>query len=67
MQAGTLSGNPLAMMAGIKTLEILGRPGVYEQLDKITSKLINGILDAAKKHGVDACGGSISAMFGLFF
>jgi glutamate-1-semialdehyde 2,1-aminomutase len=35
-QAGTLSGNPLAMTAGIKTLELLQRPGTYEQLDKIT-------------------------------
>ena len=39
-QAGTLSGNPLAMAAGIKTLEILKRPGSYEHLEKITSKLI---------------------------
>lgn len=43
-QAGTLSGNPLAMTAGMKTLEILQRPGSYEHLEKITSKLINGIL-----------------------
>ena len=35
MQAGTLSGNPLAMTAGIKTLEILARPGTYEYLDKV--------------------------------
>jgi glutamate-1-semialdehyde 2,1-aminomutase len=66
-QAGTLSGNPLAMAAGIKTLEILKRPGSYQHLEKITSKLIQGILDAAKEHGHDACGGSISGMFGFFF
>ena len=47
-QAGTLSGNPLAMAAGIKTLEILRRPGSYEYLEKITSTLIKGILDAGK-------------------
>ena len=59
-QAGTLSGNPLAMTAGMKTLEILGRPGAYEYLDKITGRLINGILDAAKEAGVDMCGGHIA-------
>ena len=40
-QAGTLSGNPLAMTAGIKTLELLQKPGTYEELDRITKKLIN--------------------------
>lgn len=57
---GTLSGNPLAMVAGIKTLEILDRPGAYEHLDKMTNKLINGILDAAKEAGHAICGGHIS-------
>jgi len=66
-QAGTLSGNPMAMTAGIKTLEILGRPGAYEHLDKITKKLIAGILAAGKEAGHDICGGSISGMFGFFF
>ena len=66
-QAGTLSGNPLAMAAGIKTMEILKRPGSYEHLEKITSRLISGILASAKKHGHAVCGGSISGMFGFFF
>merc|ERR1711937_554303 len=66
-QAGTLSGNPLAMTAGIKTLEILARPGAYEHLDAVTSKLINGIMDAAKEAGHEVTGGSISGMFGFFF
>lgn len=66
-QAGTLSGNPLAMTAGIKTLEILRQPGSYEYLDKITQRLINGILAAAKETGHAMCGGSISGMFGFFF
>jgi len=66
-QAGTLSGNPLAMTAGIKTLEILKRPGQYEKLDKSTKKLINGILEAGKAAGHEVCGGSISGMFGFFF
>lgn len=55
------------MTAGIKTLEILKRPGQYEQLDKMTKKLINGILEAGKAAGHDVCGGSISGMFGFFF
>jgi glutamate-1-semialdehyde 2,1-aminomutase len=66
-QAGTLSGNPLAMTAGIKTLEILDRPGAYEHLDKMTSKLINGIMAAAKEAGHVVSGGHISGMFGFFF
>ncbi|BAS54410.1 glutamate-1-semialdehyde aminotransferase [Leptolyngbya boryana NIES-2135] len=66
-QAGTLSGNPLAMTAGIKTLELLRQPGTYETLDRITSRLIAGLLNAAKETGHAACGGSISGMFGFFF
>lgn len=66
-QAGTLSGNPLAMTAGIKTLELLQRAGTYEQLDRITQKLANGMVQIAKETGHAACGGSISAMFGFFF
>merc|ERR1712094_70190 len=50
-QAGTLSGNPLAMTAGIETLKILKQPGSYEQLDKMTAKLISGILEAGKAAG----------------
>lgn len=66
-QAGTLSGNPLAMTAGIKTLELLQKPGTYEYLDRITKKLADGMLQIAKDTGHAACGGQISAMFGLFF
>jgi glutamate-1-semialdehyde 2,1-aminomutase len=66
-QAGTLSGNPLAMRAGIETMKILKQPGTYEQLDKNTDKLINGILDAAREAGHEVCGGHISGMFGFFF
>jgi glutamate-1-semialdehyde 2,1-aminomutase len=66
-QAGTLSGNPLAMTAGIKTLELLQKPGTYEYLDSITQKLADGLLQIAKETGHAACGGQISGMFGLFF
>lgn len=66
-QAGTLSGNPLAMTAGIKTLELLQRPGAYEHLEAITTKLINGLLGIAREAGHEVTGGSISGMFGMFF
>lgn len=66
-QAGTLSGNPLAMTAGIKTLEILSRPGAYEHLERVTRKLIDGILSAGKEAGHEICGSNISGMFGFFF
>jgi glutamate-1-semialdehyde 2,1-aminomutase len=55
------------MACGIKTLEILKRPGSYEYLDKITKKLVNGILAAGKEHGHAVTGGSIRGMFGFFF
>lgn len=66
-QAGTLSGNPLAMVAGIKTLEILSRDGAYEHLDHVTKRLITGLLAAAKETGHAMCADSISGMFGFFF
>jgi glutamate-1-semialdehyde 2,1-aminomutase len=66
-QAGTLSGNPLAMTAGIKTLELLRKGGNYEYLDKITKKLAKGMLQIAEEAGHEACGGQISGMFGFFF
>jgi glutamate-1-semialdehyde 2,1-aminomutase len=66
-QAGTLSGNPLAMTAGIKTLEILRQSGSYEYLERITKRLADGLLQIAQETGHPACGGNISGMFGLFF
>ena len=65
-QAGTLSGNPLAMTAGIKTLELLRQPGSYERLETITRRLSDGIQTAAREAGLPITGGSISAMFGFF-
>ena len=66
-QAGTLSGNPLAMTAGIETMKVLKKPGAYEKLDTMSEKLINGILDAGREAGHAVCGGHISGMFGFFF
>jgi len=65
-QAGTLSGNPLAMTAGLKTLELLRQPGTYERLETITRRLSDGIHAAAREAGLPITGGSISAMFGFF-
>ena len=65
-QAGTLSGNPLAMTAGIKTLELLRQEGTYEKLESITKKLVEGILNSAKEANIAISGHSISAMFGFY-
>ncbi len=65
-QAGTLSGNPLAMTAGIKTLELLKQPGTYEKLTATTQKLVAGIKDAAQSSGMPITAASVSAMFGFF-
>ncbi len=66
-QAGTLSGNPLAMTAGIHTLDILRRPGTYEYLERITEKLATGLLQIAQETGHEMCGGYLPGMFGFFF
>ncbi|MEO1559867.1 MAG: glutamate-1-semialdehyde 2,1-aminomutase, partial [Cyanobacteria bacterium J06632_19] len=66
-QAGTLSGNPLAMTAGIKTLELLQKPGTYDYLEQITKKLADGLVEVARETGHATCGGNISGMFGMFF
>ena len=66
-QAGTLSGNPLAMTAGIETLNILSQPGAYDEMDRKTKTLIEGILKAGKDNGHAVCGGNVRGMFGFFF
>ncbi len=65
-QAGTLSGNPLAMTAGIKTLELLSQEGAYGKLETTTTRLISGILEIAKEAGWPITGSSISGMFGFY-
>lgn len=66
-QAGTLSGNPVAMAAGIATLEKLKTPGFYEALDRKAEKLAGGLAEAVKKSGIKATVGRVGAMLGLFF
>ncbi len=65
-QAGTLSGNPLAMTAGIKTLELLKQEGSYERLENLSQKLINGICEAAKQAGLPITASCIGGMFGFY-
>lgn len=66
-QAGTLSGNPLAMSAGIATLQALQIDGVYQQLAEVTQKLVSGIAEQANQHGIPFYAHCIGSMFGLFF
>ena len=66
-QAGTLSGNPIAMTAGLTTLKLIQAPGFYEKLADNTAYLINGIKAAADAHHVPVTVNHIGSMFGLFF
>ena len=66
-QAGTLSGNPVAMAAGIATLSELSTPGFFEQLNATTERFVSGVLRAAEEAGVRMQGISRGGMFGLFF
>ncbi|MBL4621440.1 MAG: glutamate-1-semialdehyde 2,1-aminomutase [Immundisolibacteraceae bacterium] len=66
-QAGTLSGNPLATAAGLKTLELLARPGQFEAIQQATIKLTDGIAELAERHGVPMVINRVGSMFGLFF
>merc|ERR1712176_2942 len=66
-QAGTLSGNPLAMTAGIETLKKLSEDGVYEKLEEGSKMLIDGIMDAAREAGHAISGDTAGGMFGWFF
>jgi glutamate-1-semialdehyde 2,1-aminomutase len=66
-QAGTLSGNPLALAAGLKTLEILRRPGTYQRLEVISKKLALGLASAAAKAGVPVTVNRVGSMSTCFF
>ena len=66
-QAGTLSGNPVAMAAGLKTLELISKPGFYQSLTQKTEKLLTGIKQAASQAGISLSVNQVGAMFGVFF
>lgn len=66
-QAGTLSGNPIAMSAGLVTLELVSQPGFYEQLTERTSYLLDGLNRLAKAANIPFSTNQVGGMFGLFF
>ncbi len=66
-QAGTLSGNPIAMAAGIATLDILKRKNPYEELNKNTQKIISRIIGLGVEYGIPVSGEAIGSMFSIFF
>lgn len=66
-QAGTLSGNPLAMTAGLTTLRILQEPGVYEELERKSQRLENGLKEAARAAGITTTFNRVGSMFTTFF
>jgi glutamate-1-semialdehyde 2,1-aminomutase len=66
-QAGTLSGNPVAVAAGLATLELVQQLDFYEHLSMLARQLTEGLEQAAKQHGVDFSAQSIGGMFGLYF
>lgn len=66
-QAGTLSGNPLAVTAGLTTLNEISKPGVYEKLAATTTRLTDGIATAAKTHGISVKINQVGSMFSCFF
>ncbi len=66
-QAGTLSGNPLAVAAGMKMLEILQRPGTYEKLEQTSARIADGIASSAREAGIALRGNRVGSMFTGFF
>jgi glutamate-1-semialdehyde 2,1-aminomutase len=66
-QAGTLSGNPVAVAAGLATIERVLEPGFFDALSRSTRALCDGLADAARRHRIPFSAASIGGMFGLFF
>jgi glutamate-1-semialdehyde 2,1-aminomutase len=66
-QAGTLSGNPVAVAAGLATLKLIQADGFYNRLSQQTTKLVEGLTQLARQMGINFCADSIGGMFGLYF
>jgi glutamate-1-semialdehyde 2,1-aminomutase len=66
-QAGTLSGNPVAVTAGLKTLELLSKPGFFEALSARTAGLVSRLTTTARASGIALSGASLGGMFGIYF
>lgn len=66
-QAGTLSGNPLAVTAGVETLKIMKHPGAYERLNELGGRLADGLRRAIQDAGIQACVNQLGSMITVFF
>jgi len=66
-QAGTLSGNPVAVAAGLATLKLIQAPNFYQNLSATTQQLVEGLTASAKKYHIDFCAQSVGGMFGIYF
>ena len=66
-QAGTLSGNPVAMASGLATLELISEPGFLEPVCRRTSALVNGLVDRAQAAGIPLTSNHVGTMWGIFF
>lgn len=66
-QAGTLSGNPVAVAAGLATLKLIQAPNFYQNLSATTHQLVEGLTASAKKYRIDFCAQSVGGMFGIYF
>jgi glutamate-1-semialdehyde 2,1-aminomutase len=66
-QAGTLSGNPVAVAAGMTTLKLIQEDGFYEKLSAQADKLVKGLSEAAREAGIAFCGDAVGGMFGMYF
>lgn len=66
-QAGTLSGNPVAVAAGLATLKLVQAPGFFDRLSASTQRLVDGLVGAARLRGVAFSGACVGGMFGVFF
>jgi len=66
-QAGTLSGNPVAVAAGLSTLRAIEAPGFYDRMAAVTRSLTDGLAAAARNAGVSFSAQSVGGMFGIYF
>jgi glutamate-1-semialdehyde 2,1-aminomutase len=66
-QAGTLSGNPVAVAAGMTTLKLIQEPGFYEKLGAASARLVEGLTEAAQENDIPFCGDAVGGMFGFYF
>ncbi len=66
-QAGTLSGNPVAVACGLATLSLVQAPNFYAELERTATSLVSGLVRVATQHGATFCADNVGGMFGLYF